>query len=125
MAAPRKYPGGLRERTVRLAVDTRKDPATRQGALARIGGQLGINPETLRNWVTQTEVDAGSRPGTTTTDADRLTELEPAVKELRRANAMADSTGERTSPVDYRVSRLPPGKLARLPGSAVRADAGS
>jgi putative transposase len=69
-----------------MAVDARKDPATRPGALARIGGQLGINPETLRNWLTQAEIDAGSQPGTTTTDAERLTELEREVKELRRAN---------------------------------------
>ena len=91
MAAPRKYPDELRERAVRLAVDARKDPATRPGALARIGGQLGINPETLRNWVTQAEIDAGSRPGTTTTEAERLSELEREVKELRRANAILRS----------------------------------
>lgn len=47
MAAPRKYPNELRERAVRLSVDARKDPASRAGACARIGGQLGINPETL------------------------------------------------------------------------------
>ena len=91
MAAPRKYPDELRERAVRMAVDARKDPTTRAGAMARIGGQLGINPETLRNWVTQAEIDAGNRPGTTTTDAERLTELEREVKELRRANAILRS----------------------------------
>ncbi len=91
MAAPRKYPDELRERAIRLAVDARKDPATRPGALARIGGQLGINPETLRNWVTQAEVDGGDRPGTTTSDAQRLRELEREVKELRRANAILRS----------------------------------
>ena len=66
MAAPRKYPDELRERATRMAVDARRDPATRPGALARISKQLGINPETLRNWVTQAEIDAGVRPGTTT-----------------------------------------------------------
>ncbi len=91
MPAPRKYPDELRERAIRLAVDARKDPTTRPGALARIGGQLGINPETLRNWVTQAEIDEGSRPGTTTTDADRLASLEREVKELRRANAILRS----------------------------------
>ena len=91
MAAPRKYPDELRERAIRLAVDARKDPATRPGALARIGGQLGINPETLRNWVTQAEVDAGARPGTTSSDAERLRELERENKELRRANAILKS----------------------------------
>ena len=41
MAAPKKFPGELRERAVRLAVDARRDPATRSGALRRIGEQLG------------------------------------------------------------------------------------
>ena len=91
MAAPRKYPDELRERAIRMAVDARKDPVTRPGALARIGGQLGINPETLRNWVTQAEIDGGSRAGTTTTDAERLGALEREVKELRRANAILRS----------------------------------
>ena len=86
MAAPRKYPDELRERAVRLAVDARRDPATKPGALARIGKQLGINPETLRNWVRQAEIDGGVRPGTTTDDAKRLAELEQENRELRRAN---------------------------------------
>ncbi len=46
--------------------------------------QLGINPETLRNWVTQAEVDAGDRPGTTTAEAARITELEREVPRLVR-----------------------------------------
>ncbi len=91
MAAPRKYPEELRERAIRMAVDARRDPVTRKGALARIGQQLGINPETLRNWVTQAEVDAGERPGTTTSDAQRLAELERENRELRRANAILRS----------------------------------
>jgi transposase len=37
MAAPRKYPDELRERATRMAVEARRDPATRAGALARIG----------------------------------------------------------------------------------------
>ncbi len=44
MGAPRKYPEELRERAVRLAVEARRDPITRAGALRRIGEQLGINP---------------------------------------------------------------------------------
>ena len=86
MAAPRKYPDELRERATRMAVDARRDPATRAGALRRVGEQLGINPETLRNWVVQAEVDAGSRPGVSTEEARRITELEREVRELRRAN---------------------------------------
>lgn len=86
MAAPRKYPEELRERAIRMAVDLRRDPATRSGALRRVGDQLGINPETLRNWVGQAEIDEGHRPGVTTAEARRIAELEREVKELRRAN---------------------------------------
>src|SRR5680860_806668 len=68
MVAPRKYPDELRERAVRLVIDARKDPVTRPAAVRRIGEQLGINPETLRGWANQAEVDAGSRGGVTTGD---------------------------------------------------------
>jgi len=54
--------------------------------LRRIGAQLGINPETLRNWVVQAEVDQGHRPGVTSEEARRVADLEREVKELRRAN---------------------------------------
>ncbi len=91
MVAPRKYPEELRERAIRLALDARKDPASRPGACARIGEQHGINPETLRGWVSQAEVDAGSRPGTTTSDAQRVGELERENRELRRANSILRS----------------------------------
>ena len=86
MAAPRKYPEEVRERAIRMAIDLRRDPATRTGALRRVGDQLGINPETLRNWVAQAEIDEGHRPGVTSDEAKRIAELEREVKELRRAN---------------------------------------
>ena len=88
MVAPRKYPEELRERAIRLTLDARQDPASRSGACTRIGGQLGINPETLRGWVSQAEVDAGSRPGTSTSDGRRLLDLERENRELRRANSI-------------------------------------
>jgi len=91
MVAPRKYPEELRERAIRLALDARKDPASRSGAVTRIGEQLGINPETLRGWVAQAEVDAGSRAGTTTSDGQRMVELERENRELRRANSILRS----------------------------------
>ena len=93
MAAPRKYPDELRERAIRMAVDARRDPATRSGALRRVGEQLGINPETLRNWVQQAEIDEGHRPGVTTDEARRIAELERENRELRRANEILKRGG--------------------------------
>ncbi len=86
MPAPKKYPDELRERAVRMVFEMRERTGQRKGALARVGEQLGINPETLRNWVNAAEVDAGQRPGTTTEDRQRIAELERENRELRRAN---------------------------------------
>lgn len=91
MAAPRKYPDELRARAVRLVLDTKSDGNGGKGACRRIGEQLGINPETLRGWVAQAEIDAGTRPGTTTSEGQRIAELEKEVRELRRANAILKS----------------------------------
>jgi transposase len=86
MAAPRKYPDELRERATRMAVELRADPVTKQGAISRVAEQLGMHPETLRNWVRQAEIDGGTRPGTTTAEAQRIAQLEQQVRELKRTN---------------------------------------
>lgn len=88
MAAPRKYPDELRERATRLAIETRKDPAGRAGSIKRIADQLDVHPEALRGWVKRAETDEGIVPGTTSTDAARIAELEREVKELRTSHHM-------------------------------------
>ncbi len=40
----------------------------------------------LRRWVRQEQRDAGHRPGLTTSERERLKELEREVRELKRAN---------------------------------------
>jgi transposase len=91
MPAPKKYPDDLRERATRLAVEARRDPLSAVGAIKRIADQLAIHPEALRGWVKKAEVDAGDRPGTTSSDADRLAALERENRELRRANQILRS----------------------------------
>lgn len=86
MGAPRKYPEELKERATRLAVEARRDPGSKTGAIKRIAEQLGLHPEALRTWVRQAEIDGGVRPGTTTDEAKRIAELERENRELRRAN---------------------------------------
>lgn len=86
MAALRKYSEELKERATRLALDARRDPAGKVGAIKRIADQLGIHPEALRTWVRQAEVDGGITPGVTTAEAQRIADLERENRELRRAN---------------------------------------
>lgn len=55
-------------------------------AVLRIGPRVGVNPDTLRGWCKQADIDAGRRAGTTTGEAARIKELEAEVRELKRAN---------------------------------------
>lgn len=43
-------------------------------------------PQTLHTWVRQHEVNAGQREGVSTTEAQRIKELEREVREVRKAN---------------------------------------
>jgi transposase len=86
MPAQRKYPEELRERAVKMVSEIRERDGKGHGELARVGRQLGVHPEALRGWVKQAEIDGGQRPGTTTGDKQRITELERENRELRRAN---------------------------------------
>jgi transposase len=82
----KRYSDELRKRATRMAVELRRDPATKVGALERVAEQLGMHPMTLRKWVRQAEVDGGVRPGTTSVEAQRIARLEAENRELRRAN---------------------------------------
>jgi transposase len=82
----KRYPPELRERAVRMVFETIEAEGESFGVITRIARQLGIGPESLRTWVRQAQVDGGERPGTTTSDAERIRELEREVRELRRAN---------------------------------------
>jgi transposase len=88
MAFKQRYPAELRERATRMAVELRRDPETRMGALRRVGEQLGVHPEALRTWVKHAEIDAGDRPGVPSGEQARISDLEREVRELRRANTI-------------------------------------
>jgi transposase len=63
----------------------------RSGAVSRIARQLGIGDQSLRNWVSQAEIDRGAKADLTTEERRRIVELERENKELRRANEILKS----------------------------------
>jgi transposase len=55
-------------------------------AITSIAHKFGVSAESLPKWVRGAETDAGSRPGLTSDERERLKGLEREVRELRRAN---------------------------------------
>lgn len=82
----KRYPPELRERAVRMVLETIEQRGERFGVVTSVARQLGVGAESLRTWVAQAEVDGGQRAGVTTEERRRLAELQREVRELRRAN---------------------------------------
>jgi transposase len=92
MARPSKYPRELRERAVRLVVESKADYGSEYEAIRSIAAKLGItSPESLRKWLRQAEVDGGVRPGKTSEEIAEIRELKKENAELRRANEILKS----------------------------------
>jgi transposase-like protein len=81
-----KFSPEVRERAVRMVQEHRGEYPSLWAAVESIAPKIGCVPQTLLEWVKRAEVDAGTRPGTTTAEAQRIKELERENKELRRAN---------------------------------------
>lgn len=92
MGRPSKYPRELRERAVRLVLETKHEYGSEFEAITSIAKKLNIgSPETLRKWVRRAEIDGGSRPGRTSEELAEIRELKRENAELRRANEILKS----------------------------------
>ena len=86
MGRQTRYSPEVRERAVRMVREHSPEHPSQWAAMEAIAPTLGCTPETLRRWVRQAERDAGQRAGLTTTEQQRLKELERENRELKRAN---------------------------------------
>lgn len=88
MTPPSKYPAGLHDRAVRMVTEKlTDDPTLAISTVCKlVSDQLGVNKNTLRNWVKQARAEPGQAPETTTADKQRIAELEKEVRELRQTN---------------------------------------
>jgi len=71
---------------MRMVFEHEREYDSQWAAISSISAKLGMTPETLRTWVRRAETDQGLRPGLTSSERERLKELERENRELRRAN---------------------------------------
>ena len=81
-----RYSPEVRERAVRLVFEHQGEHASQWAAIGSIASKMGCTAETLRKWVRQAERDQGKRSGLSSSERERLKELERENRELKRAN---------------------------------------
>lgn len=86
MGRPLKFSPEMQERAIRMVEESRGERESQWAAIRSVAAKVGCTTESLRRWVRQAEVDQGKRAGVTTTDAERIVQLEREVRELRKAN---------------------------------------
>jgi transposase len=84
-----RCPPELRERAVRMVAEISDERGSEWAAISEVARLLGVGAaETVRKWVRQAQIDAGSRTGATTEESAELKRLKRENAELRRANAI-------------------------------------
>ncbi len=86
MKTNKRYSPEIRERAVRMVFERQNEYESQWAAMSSIASKIGCTAETLRKWVRRSETDQGIRSGMTSSDRERLKELEREVRELKRAN---------------------------------------
>src|SRR6478609_4601358 len=82
-----KYDPETRAKAVRLVLEHRDDYPSEWAAITAVSKRLGMNAETLRNWIRQQQVDDGKRDGVSS-------EAAAEIRALRRRNAELEQTIE-------------------------------
>ena len=83
MTKANKFSPEVRERALRMVQEHRGEYPSLWAAIESIAPKIGCVPQTLHEWVKRHQIDTGAREGITTTELQRLKELERENNELR------------------------------------------
>jgi len=97
-----KYDPETRAKAVRLVLEHRDDYPSEWAAITAVSKRLGMNAETLRNWIRQHQVDEGDCDGVSSAAAAEI-------RALKRRNAELEQTND--GPPQFSILPLQPFKL--------------
>ena len=69
-----------------MLLEQQREYNSQWAAMTSVAGKVGCTAETLRKWVRQAEINQGKRAGMSSTESERLKELERENRELKQAN---------------------------------------
>ena len=86
MKTKKYYSSEVKERAVRLVHEQQSEYSSQWAAIVSIASKIGCTPETLRSWVKQKQMNETNSSSQSTSDKERIKQLERENCELKRAN---------------------------------------
>ena len=83
---PKKFPPEVRDRAVRMTLDRLGDYESVSAAAKALAPKLNIGVETLRRWVVQAQIDAGTKAGPSSAELEEIKQLKKENRDLKEAN---------------------------------------
>ena len=83
---PNRIDASIKERALRLIAEHRQDYPSDTALAIAVARQLGLGRETVRRWLVQADVNAGTRSGASSDEQAELRRLKAENKRLREDN---------------------------------------
>lgn len=81
-----KFPKEVRERSVRLVLESQSEHTSQWAAVQSVAAKIGCSAQTFNNLVNKALTDRGERAGLRSSDSERIKQLERENRELKRSN---------------------------------------
>lgn len=88
---PSKISPAIKERAMRMVADHRGDYSSDTALAEAVASKVGVGRETVRRWMIQADIDAGTRPGASSDEQAEIKRLKAENKRLREDNEILRS----------------------------------
>ncbi len=88
---PNKIDPAVKVRALRMVADHRGDYPAETALAEAVASKVGVGRETVRRWIIQADIDAGTRAGASTDDQAEIKRLKAENKRLREDNEILRS----------------------------------